>query len=67
MAPFMAHHALTLLCVTAHYSQPHQKVRVAGRFMHERSVFVGPRPRTIPGQGLTTGFFLVTPLYDPVK
>lgn len=42
----------------------HEKVEVSGVLMHEKSIFVGPRPRSIPGQGVQSGFILVTPLYD---
>mmetsp|Transcript_15327 Transcript_15327/g.26553 ORF Transcript_15327/g.26553 Transcript_15327/m.26553 type:complete len:402 (+) Transcript_15327:24-1229(+) len=42
-------------------------VSCSGRLMHERSVFVGPRPRSIPGYGIQSGYFLITPLYDPTR
>jgi len=46
---------------------PQQKVTASGRYVHERSVFVGPRPRSLPGHGMQSGYFLITPLYDPVR
>lgn len=47
--------------------EPRQKVTASGRFVHERSLFVGPRPRSVPGMGVQSGYFLITPLFDPVK
>ncbi|KAF5838164.1 SURF1 family-domain-containing protein [Dunaliella salina] len=44
-----------------------QKVSASGRFVHGRSIFVGPRPRSLPGLGIQNGYFLITPLYDPVR
>ncbi|KAL6755448.1 SURF1 family-domain-containing protein [Haematococcus lacustris] len=43
----------------------HAKVSCSGRYIHERSLFVGPRPRSIPGRGIQSGYFLITPLYQP--
>uniref|UniRef100_A0A7S3QKM8 SURF1-like protein n=1 Tax=Dunaliella tertiolecta TaxID=3047 RepID=A0A7S3QKM8_DUNTE len=44
-----------------------QKVCASGRFVHSRSIFVGPRPRSLPGLGIQNGYFLITPLYDPTR
>ncbi|GFR45969.1 hypothetical protein Agub_g7440, partial [Astrephomene gubernaculifera] len=42
--------------------QEYDKVSVAGRFLHEYSLFVGPRPRSVPGQGILPGYLVVTPM-----
>ncbi|PNW71687.1 hypothetical protein CHLRE_16g664700v5 [Chlamydomonas reinhardtii] len=40
----------------------YDKVSVTGRFLHEYSLYVGPRPRSIPGQGIRPGYLLITPM-----
>ncbi|KAG2441910.1 hypothetical protein HXX76_003516 [Chlamydomonas incerta] len=40
----------------------YDKVSVTGRFLHEYSLYVGPRPRSIPGQGIRPGYLVVTPM-----
>ncbi|KAG1674215.1 hypothetical protein FOA52_013835 [Chlamydomonas sp. UWO 241] len=45
----------------------YEKVNASGVLLHDRSCFVGPRPRSIPGMGIQLGFLVVTPLYDAKK
>lgn len=45
----------------------YEKVSASGVFLHDKSVFVGPRPRSVPGQGIQSGYLLITPLYDPKR
>ncbi|KAG2451641.1 hypothetical protein HYH02_003421 [Chlamydomonas schloesseri] len=40
----------------------YDKVSVTGRFLHEYSLYVGPRPRSVPGQGIRPGYLVITPL-----
>ncbi|GAX79436.1 hypothetical protein CEUSTIGMA_g6877.t1 [Chlamydomonas eustigma] len=42
----------------------YEKVSACGVFLHDKSVFVGPRPRNVPGIGIQSGYLLITPLYD---
>lgn len=47
--------------------QEYEKVTVSGVFLHDKTIFVGPRPRSIPGAGIQSGYLLVTPLYDAAR
>lgn len=38
------------------------KVSVTGRLLEDYSLFIGPRPRSIPGQGIQQGYLMVTPM-----
>ncbi|KAG2493510.1 hypothetical protein HYH03_008326 [Edaphochlamys debaryana] len=40
----------------------YDKVFVRGRYLDEYSVYVGPRPRSVPGQGIQSGYLVVSPL-----
>ncbi|GIL55343.1 hypothetical protein Vafri_10892 [Volvox africanus] len=40
----------------------YDKVKVQGRFLHEYSLFVGPRPRSLPGSGIQPGYIVITPM-----
>jgi len=44
--------------------QTYEKVTVSGVLLHDKSLFVGPRPRSIPGMGIQSGYLVVTPIYD---
>lgn len=43
----------------------YEKVKVQGVFMEDSSLFVGPRPRNVPGFGIQSGYFVITPLVQP--
>ncbi|GLI71652.1 hypothetical protein VaNZ11_016931, partial [Volvox africanus] len=40
----------------------YDKVKVQGRFLPEYSLFVGPRPRSLPGSGIQPGYIVITPM-----
>ncbi|GLC62194.1 hypothetical protein PLESTB_001853900 [Pleodorina starrii] len=40
----------------------YDKVQVRGRLLDEYSLFVGPRPRSVPGSGIQPGYIVVTPM-----
>ncbi|KXZ52421.1 hypothetical protein GPECTOR_9g465 [Gonium pectorale] len=40
----------------------YDKVSVRGRFLDEYTLYVGPRPRSVPGAGIQPGYLVITPM-----
>ncbi|MEW5311247.1 MAG: hypothetical protein WDW38_002979 [Sanguina aurantia] len=47
--------------------RPYENVSAAGVLQHDSSLFVGPRPKSLPGLGIQSGYLLITPIYDEAR